>query len=119
MNETSRRWLLWTPRILAILVCLFLGLFALDVFGGGKALSDAIPEFAVHVIPTLVLLAVVALSWRWEWIGGWVFIGLSLAYAFVARDHVTWVLCISVPLFVVGVLYRWNWRHHRELHARA
>lgn len=119
MSERLRRWLLWMPRVLAILVSSFLGLFALDAFAGGKTLGEALPDFALHLVPTLVLLAVVVLSWRWEGVGGWVFIGLSVAYAFVARDHVSWVLCISAPLFAAGVLYRWSWRHNRELHARA
>jgi hypothetical protein len=111
MNEQSRRWLLWAPRILAILVCLFLGVFALDASG----LSD----FALHVAPTLLLLAVVAVSWRWEWVGGVVFTGLGIAYAYVSRGHASWVLCISLPLLAVGVWYGWNWRHHRELHAHV
>jgi hypothetical protein len=119
MNERSRRWLLWTPRVLAILVCAFLSLFALDAFGGGRSLSEALPAFALHVAPILMLLAVVAVSWRWEWVGGWVFTGLALAYAYVARGHVSWVLWISVPLLAVGVLFAWNWRHHGELHAHA
>lgn len=109
MTERSRQWLLWTPRILAILFCLFLSLFAFDASGGS--------QFALHVAPTLVLLAVVAVSWRWEWVGGWVFTGLGIAYVYAARDHLSWVLSISVPLVVVGILYGWNWRHHRELHA--
>ena len=119
MNERSRRWILWTPRILAILVCLFLSLFALDALENGKTLGVALPDFALHLAPMLVLLAVVAVSWRWEWVGGLVFTGLGVVYAYVSRDHVSWVLCISLPLLAVGVLYGWNWRRHRELHARA
>ena len=34
MNKASGRFLLWRPRILGMLVCLFLGLFALDAFDG-------------------------------------------------------------------------------------
>ena len=117
MNEQSRRWIVWLPRVVAILVCLFLSLFALDAFGTGKPLGEALSDFAVHLAPTLVLAAVVALSWRWEWVGGLVFTGLGIAYAWLSRTHTSWVIAISLPLLAVGVLYGWSWRHHRELQA--
>jgi len=119
MSGRSRWWHLWAPRILALLVCSYLGLFALDAFGPGKPVGDALADFALHVTPLLVLLAVVVVSWRWEWVGACVFSGLAIVYALVAADHFSWILAVSVPLLVVGVLYAWNWRHHRELHTRA
>ena len=41
--------LLWSPRILGVLVCLFLSLFALDAFGGGKTFIQSLPDFGIHV----------------------------------------------------------------------
>jgi len=111
MSELSRQWLLWAPRVLATVVCAFSSLFALDA--GGNA------EFVVHIAPTVLLLVVVAISWRWEWVGGGVFTVLGIVYAYIGREHVPWVLLVSVPLIVVGALYGWNWRHHQELHAQA
>jgi hypothetical protein len=35
MNESKRRMLFWTPRLLSILFAIFISLFALDVFGEG------------------------------------------------------------------------------------
>ena len=117
MTKSSSTLLLWSPRILGILVCLFVSLFAFDAFGGGKPVLQALPDFAKHVVPVLVLLAVVALSWRYEWIGGLVFIGLATAYAYFAREHLSWVLTIAAPLLIVGLLFLWYWRHHAELRA--
>ena len=119
MKKRSRALLLWSPRLLAILVSLLLSLFALDAFGNEKTVSEALPEFAIHVAPMILLLAVAAVSWRWEWVGGVAFTGLAAGYAYVARNHASWVLCISVPLLVVGVLFLWSWRRHRELRADA
>lgn len=117
MNKRSRKLLLWSPRILGILVCLFLSLFALDAFGGGKTFIQALPDFVIHLAPMLILLAVVGVSWRWEWVGGLVFTGLAAGYAFFARDHVSWVLIIAGPLVLVGILFLWSWRHHKALRA--
>jgi hypothetical protein len=119
MKDRSSLWLLWSARILAILVCLFLSLFALDAFGNGRALSEALPDFAMHVAPVLALLAVVGVSWRREWVGGVAFTSLAVGYGYVARDHVAWVVCISTPLLVAGALYFWSWLRQRDVRAHA
>ena len=114
---TSRRLLVWSPRILGILVSLFIGIFALDAFSRGAPVFEALPDFLVHLIPSFVLLAVVGASWRSEWIGGLVFIGLALLYALMAGTRVDWMLLISGPLMVVGALFLWSWRRRREGYA--
>jgi len=118
MAATSGRLLIWTPRILGVLVSAFIGLFALDAFSDGRSFVEALPDFFIHLIPAFVLLALVGLSWRWEWIGGVAFMGLAALYALtMANGHLDWMLVISGPLLVVGALYLWSWRHHRELHV--
>jgi len=116
MNKPSSKLLLWSPRILGILVCVFVSLFALDAFDG-KRVAQALPDFAIHVAPVLVLLAIIAVSWRHEWVGGIVFTGLAIAYGFFARDHLYWVVTIATPLLIVGVLFLWSWRHHAALRS--
>jgi glucose-6-phosphate-specific signal transduction histidine kinase len=117
MTTRSDALLLWSPRILGVLVCLFLSLFGLDAFGGGRTFVEALPDFLIHIAPMLVLLGVVAVSWRWEWVGGVVFTGLAAAYAFIARRHLAWIPTISGPLLVVGALFLWSWAHRRRLRA--
>ncbi|MBM4188776.1 MAG: hypothetical protein FJ206_15845 [Gemmatimonadetes bacterium] len=111
----TSRWgslLLWSPRVLGILVCLFLSVFALDAFEGGKTFLQGLGDFLLHLSPMLILLGVVALSWRWQWIGGVVFTVLGLAYALYAglpRHHPEWILPIAGPLLLVGVLFLVSW----------
>ena len=111
----TSRWgslLLWSPRVLGILVCLFLSMFALDAFEGGKTFLQGLRDFLIHLSPMLILLGVVVLSWRWEWIGGAVFSVLALAYAYFAailRHHPDWILPIAGPLLLVGVLFLLSW----------
>jgi glycerol-3-phosphate acyltransferase PlsY len=115
MSTSKSRLLLWSPRVVGIAVCAFLSVFALDAFGGGKGLAQALPDFAAHVAPTLVLLAIVGISWRYEWVGAIAFTSLAIAYAYFARDHASWIVAIAAPLLVVGLLFYWSWRHHEEL----
>jgi hypothetical protein len=119
MRTPPARILLWSPRVLGLLVCLYLGLFALDVFGETQGFLQALPAFAIHAAPALVLLLVVGLSWRWPLLGGIVFTGLALAYAYLARGHLGWIPCISGPLLVVGILFVWSWRQGRQAHPAA
>jgi hypothetical protein len=118
MALTFGRALRWSPRILGILVAVFIGLFALDAFGEGKSLGQELTDFVVHLIPACVILAVVAASFRWEWIGGVSFIGLAVWYAVaLANGRLDWILVISGPLAVVGSLFLWSWLHRRAVHA--
>jgi hypothetical protein len=117
MTTTSVRWLLWTPRVLGILACLFLGLFALDAFSEAKPFALSLADFIIHLAPAAVLLAVVALAWRWAWVGAAAFIGLALAYAASNAGRPDWILTISGPLSIVGALFFWSWRQHAHRHA--
>ena len=120
MATPSARLLLWSPRILGIAVSLFIGMFALDAFSPGKPLFQALADFAIHLIPTIVLLALVGVSFRREWVGGVAFVGLAVLYATtmaLPRGHVDWVFIISGPLLIVGALFLWNWFHHSQLHV--
>jgi hypothetical protein len=118
MATTSGRLLLWSPRILGVLVSLFIGMFALDAFSHGTSFVEALPDFLVHLIPAFMLLALVAASWRWEWIGGVAFIGLAVVYAVtMSKGRIDWMFVISGPLAIVGALYLWSWFHYRQRHA--
>ena len=111
MTPLQRRLLLWVPRILGILVTLFIGMFALD------GLQEGVLAFLLHLLPAFVLLLVVFGAWHREWIGAAFFIGLALVYAVSTLRRPDWILVIAGPLLVVGLLFLWSWRHHDELRA--
>jgi CHASE2 domain-containing sensor protein len=106
--------LLWSPRILGVGVSLFVGLFALDAFSQGKPFIQALPDFIVHLWPAMLLLAVVAVSWRLPWLGGVLFIACAVAYAAIAYRHLDWIAVISGPLTLVGVLFLASWLYRRR-----
>jgi hypothetical protein len=113
-----KRWIVWTPRVLGILVTLFIAAFALDAFSGAQPFGAALADFAIHLMPSLVLLGVVILSWRWPWVGGAAFIALAVLYA-LASPRLAWTLAIGGPLLVVGALFLWSWRHAAATHKAA
>ena len=116
MTDTTTQVLLWAPRLLAMALCLFFGLFALDAFSAGKPPGQALLDFAIHLIPAATVLVLVLLSWRREWIGGIAFIGLAALYAAInSRGRLDWTLAISGPLLVIGLLFLWSWSSRSHL----
>jgi hypothetical protein len=106
----------WVPRILAIMAILFISMFALDSFEAGLTAWQQLQHFVLHLIPSFVLLAVLAVAWRWEHIGGIIYLilGLSLTpFVFAInyhRNHSIWIslmviLVITMPFVLVGILF--------------
>jgi hypothetical protein len=113
LSENARRWLFWTPRVLGILFAVFVSLFALDVFGAGYGFWETVWALLMHLIPTAILLIVLAMAWRWEWIGGILFIALGVLYMVMSWGRADWSasLILSGPLFIVGILFLASWRY--------
>jgi len=46
------------------------------------------------------------------------FTGLAIVYAMtMSRGRLDWMLLISGPLAIVGVLFLWSWFHRVDLHG--
>jgi hypothetical protein len=107
MKQSVRKVLYWSPRILGILIAIFVSIFALDVFGEGYSFWETIAALAMHLIPTLVILVVLGIAWRWEWIGGFLFVALGVLYItlFWEPSNLPAYLLISGPLFLDGILF--------------
>jgi hypothetical protein len=114
--KLSQTILLWAPRILCILAICFISLFALDSFAPGLTLSQQLQAFAMHMIPSFVLLAFLLVAWKWELIGGLIFIILSIGFTPLiyshnyAMNHSVWmslsvIFIITFPFLVVGILF--------------
>ncbi len=108
--------LYWAPRVLGIAMAIFISLFALDVFEEGRGLGEMLIGFAIHLIPTFILIAVLVLAWKWEWIGAIFFIALGVFYIYLTWSKFNWTawLIISGPLFLIGILFAVNWLLHRK-----
>ena len=119
MHGSLNGWMLWTPRVLGILMCAYLAVFALDAFEPGRGVLRSLPAFGMHLVPSLALLLVVVVSWRWEWVGAIVFIVCALLYTYWARAHPSWGVLIGGPLLIVGLAFLQSWMHHDELHGAA
>ncbi|MBK8613784.1 MAG: hypothetical protein IPN85_09870 [Flavobacteriales bacterium] len=108
----------WAPRALAAAFILFISLFALDAFEGQQSFGQKALSLFMHLIPTWTCLLVVVLSWKREWLGSLLFLGLAVIYAVWAWGHLSWILAIAGPLVLLAVLYAVAWQMRKNGPAR-
>jgi hypothetical protein len=106
----------WMPRILSILAILFIGMFSLDSFEPGPPLSKQLIGFLIHNIPTAILIIALIVAWKYEWIGGLMFMIIGLGFSPLVfnmnyqMNHsvgtsLMVILVITFPFIVVGGLF--------------
>lgn len=121
--KKSVRILHWLPRTLCILAILFISIFALDAFEPGLPLWQQLGAFLIHLIPSFVLLAILLVAWKWEFVGGLIFAVIGLVFTPIIFMHnyrmnesvgmsALIVLMITIPFVVVGVLFIMS--HYRK-----
>lgn len=124
--KSSMRILYWTPRILGILAILFLSMFALDAFNPALTIWQQIGGFLIHMIPSFVLLGILAVAWKWELIGGLIFTLIGLAFSPVVyllnynrlhsvKESLFVLLIITVPFILTGLLFILSYRHKERV----
>ena len=118
MKKTNK-FIYWTPRGLSLVFILFLGLMSMDIFEGNYGIWDSLLGLFMHNITTLILLAVLIVSWRYEIVGAVVFILTGFLYIiFLAVRsfnsgfegyYLIWALQISGIAFLIGALFLIGW----------
>jgi hypothetical protein len=121
MKNSLTQILFWTPRILGTLFALFISVFALDVFGAGYGFRETALALGMHLIPTGILLVILLLAWRWEWLGAILFPGLGFLYLATSWGQFDWsaYAVISGPLILEGMLFLADWRYRKTLQPIA
>jgi hypothetical protein len=101
----KNKLLYWSPRILGILAILFMMMFSIDCFEmGGK---DAWICLLMHNIPAFITIVVLIVAWKWELIGGIIFMIASFAGAVYFNGFGgNWgVLPVMFPFLLTGILF--------------
>jgi hypothetical protein len=91
-------------------------MFALDAFSPELTIWKQIGGFLMHLIPSFVLLAFLLVAWKWEFIGGIIFVVIGLGFSPFIFIHnyrmnqsvwmsLTTILFITMPFVIVGILF--------------
>ncbi len=121
MKRAIQPVLFWGPRVLCVLFALFVSSFALDVFGEGNGFWKTTLALLAHLIPTAIILLVLGIAWRWEWVGALFFPGIGIWYLLTAwgRFHWSVYLVIAGPLFLVGLLFLADGLYRARIHGES
>jgi hypothetical protein len=115
--------LYWAPRVLCITFAVVMSVFALDVFEEGQSFWRTGLDWLMHLIPNFLILLVLAVSWRREWIGGYLFIVLAGLYVVWAwnKPFGSWstFLLMAGPLVLTGALFLLNWYYRGALRGSS
>jgi hypothetical protein len=107
----------WLPRIICILAILFVSMFALDAFAPGLTLWKQIGDFLIHLIPSYIMIALLVITWKWEYAGGIIFTIIGFAFCvsvflrnynrnhFSAAQSLINTLIVAIPFVLVGILF--------------
>jgi hypothetical protein len=90
-----------------MLFAAFLAVFAFDVFDEGFGLGETVIALLLHLLPSALVVILLAVAWRWEPIGA-LFFGLAALAMLVVSRGEAWV--ISGPSLLVGLLFWASWK---------
>jgi hypothetical protein len=91
----------YLPRILSILITLFFGVFILEGFSPGFGLQDALS----HLLQTFVVLGITIVAWKWQKIGGCLFVLLGVFFSMFFHPFWWNGLAFGGFFLLIGVLF--------------
>ncbi|MCX6786651.1 MAG: hypothetical protein NTU85_02450 [Candidatus Kaiserbacteria bacterium] len=97
--------LYWAPRGIGILAILFISLFALDIFQAGVPISQMLLGLVIHLIPSFVLVLFLVIAWKYELVGGFLFVVISLVPFFLLSNQVWVNAMLCAPFLLTGILF--------------
>ena len=115
----------WAPRILSILAISFISIFALDAFQPDMTLLEQLRDFLMHLVPSFVLLAILLVAWKWELIGGIIFVAIGLVltpFIYIHNYNMNgsvWmslaiIMMITFPFILMGVLFILDYKINKK-----
>lgn len=98
---------IWIPRILAIIMGIFISLFAFDVFQENSVSFKQVLGFIIHLAPSFFIFISLLIAWKYYLLGGIIFIlvGVFFTVFFHTYKSISSFLLLSLSLFIIGTLF--------------
>ncbi|MEI6817044.1 MAG: hypothetical protein WCL14_10575 [Bacteroidota bacterium] len=108
--------IVWIARVLTIVFAAFITMFAADAFSENNGFWQTVLALIMHLTPTFLVVVLLLLAWRYEWIGGIAFCALAVVYSIVAINRLHWIAIaiIGGTMLLMGVLYLVGWFQKKQ-----
>jgi hypothetical protein len=102
-----KRGALYSARGFVIVYAAGLSLFAMDVFQPERAILEMAIEFIIHVSPSLLLLFLLALTWKKPGFASAAFVGAAILFTLFFHTYRSWAQFgfLTVPLIFPAILF--------------
>lgn len=100
----------WIPRILNIALIIFFLLLSADVVRLAETTGVQTGFFFLFISPALLMLLILAVSWRYPMAGGIILPVIALVMALLESGTKTAINPLILPVLITGLLY---WLSHR------
>lgn len=115
----------WLPRVICILGILFISKYAIDSIESYLTIWQQILTLMLHLVPCVILAALLVIAWKWELAGGILFTVIGLALTPVIFKHnynlnesiamsLGIVTMITFPLVIIGNLFTFSYIKRRK-----
>ncbi len=111
------KFILWTPRILALLIAAFVVLMALDNFTSGAPADKQVKGFFISIVPAIALIAGMIIGIRQKLAGGIAIILMGIIMSVLLKMSLKSLpfLILSTPVIVTGILFILSHFYERTL----
>ena len=113
INPRLEKIIYWAPRIAAITIIIFVGLFSLDVFEEEASPFELLSGFLIHNIPSIVMLLLLIFAWKRPAVGFVAFLVVAILFAlFFVRnlEMLPNLLLFVFPLLLIAGLFYADWK---------
>lgn len=128
----SMKIIYWLPRVICILAILFVSIFAFDAFAPGLTIWQQIGGFLLHLIPCYILIILLVIAWKREYVGGIIYTIVGLGFSvsvflldfnrnhFSVSQSIVNALLVAFPFVIVGILFIFSHnKKKRSIQAEA
>ena len=106
----------WIPRMISIIFILFLSMFALDILGMELGFLGTIIGLFMHLIPSFILIGLLLIAWKYEKIGGYIFLILAVLFIvfFNLYREIFSFLLVGLPIILIGILFLLSAKYNKN-----
>ncbi|MFH1236353.1 MAG: hypothetical protein V1685_05465 [Parcubacteria group bacterium] len=63
----------------------------------------------MNLLPAIITVILIIIAWKWEHIGGWLFIALGIVFIFIGKFESGAILVFMIPLLLIGAMFLWHY----------